>query len=247
MTGRSASIPPWCGRISTPPGHAMRCPRSWSRGAPPNDKNRAPRPGREALGRSRGGLSTKIHLAADRRCRPVSRIPHRRPAWRLPAVHPAAGAGPHRPPRERTAAYPARPGEGRQGVLIGGQPLLSTPPRHRRRHPGQGRPEETPPRTRPGRRPPARLRRRTLPRAQHRRALLQQAQAVPRCRDPLSQARLHVPGHGRRRLDPDLATKPGYMIYGHAWLAASAAWSEVMEIRNRTVPCKVPFSDGRSR
>jgi transposase len=26
------------------------------------------------LGRSRGGLSTKIHLAADRRCRPISRI-----------------------------------------------------------------------------------------------------------------------------------------------------------------------------
>ena len=52
----------------------MCCPRGWSRGAPPNDKNRAARPGREALGRSRGGLSTKIHLAADRRCRPVSRI-----------------------------------------------------------------------------------------------------------------------------------------------------------------------------
>lgn len=29
---------------------------------------------REALGRSRGGLSTKIHLAADARCRPVSRV-----------------------------------------------------------------------------------------------------------------------------------------------------------------------------
>ena len=30
--------------------------------------------GREALGRSRGGLSTKIHLVADRRCRPVTRL-----------------------------------------------------------------------------------------------------------------------------------------------------------------------------
>ncbi len=30
--------------------------------------------GREALGRSRGGLTTKIHLAADERCRPVSRV-----------------------------------------------------------------------------------------------------------------------------------------------------------------------------
>jgi transposase len=37
----------------------------------PNDKSP---PGREALGRSRGGLGTKIHLTADRRCRPVSRI-----------------------------------------------------------------------------------------------------------------------------------------------------------------------------
>jgi len=29
---------------------------------------------REALGRSRGGLSTKIHLVADRRCRPIARL-----------------------------------------------------------------------------------------------------------------------------------------------------------------------------
>ena len=31
-------------------------------------------PGREAIGRSRGGLTTKIHLAADLRCRPVARL-----------------------------------------------------------------------------------------------------------------------------------------------------------------------------
>jgi hypothetical protein len=55
-------------------GPGVRCPPDWSRGAPSNDKNPAARPGREALGRSRGGLSTKIHLAADRRCRPVTRI-----------------------------------------------------------------------------------------------------------------------------------------------------------------------------
>ena len=52
----------------------MRCLRSWSRGAPSNDKNLPARAVREAMGRSRGGLSTKIHLAADRRCRPVTRI-----------------------------------------------------------------------------------------------------------------------------------------------------------------------------
>ncbi len=46
------------------------------RGAGSNDTNSPPgrgKPGdREALGRSRGGLSTKIHLLADSRCRPLS-------------------------------------------------------------------------------------------------------------------------------------------------------------------------------
>ena len=51
---------------------AAPCLRNWPRGALANDKN--PAAGREALGRSRGGLSTKIHLTADRRCRPVTRI-----------------------------------------------------------------------------------------------------------------------------------------------------------------------------
>jgi transposase len=40
-----------------------------ARGALANDK----KSGREGLGRSRGGLTTKIHLAADLRCRPVAR------------------------------------------------------------------------------------------------------------------------------------------------------------------------------
>ena len=46
-----------------------------TQGAEPNDKN-PPGGGTnwEALGRSRGGLTTKIHLVADRRCRPVTRI-----------------------------------------------------------------------------------------------------------------------------------------------------------------------------
>ena len=43
-------------------------------GGPPNDKNLPARAVREALGRSRGGLSTQLHLAADRRCRPVAGI-----------------------------------------------------------------------------------------------------------------------------------------------------------------------------
>jgi len=51
------------------------------RGAAPNDKN-PPAAGdelgkqrdREALGRSRGGLTTKIHLAADSSCRPLAQL-----------------------------------------------------------------------------------------------------------------------------------------------------------------------------
>jgi transposase len=53
-----------------------------ARGAGPNDKD--PPPGerdpvkpsreREALGRSRGGLTTKVHLLADSGCRPLARV-----------------------------------------------------------------------------------------------------------------------------------------------------------------------------
>jgi transposase len=49
-----------------------------TQGAPSNDKDpptgSAPRRDREALGRSRGGLSTKIHLLSDSRCRPLARV-----------------------------------------------------------------------------------------------------------------------------------------------------------------------------
>ncbi|WP_408608329.1 IS5 family transposase [Actinocorallia populi] len=38
------------------------------------DHERVTKGGREALGRSRGGLTTKIHLVADRRCRPIARL-----------------------------------------------------------------------------------------------------------------------------------------------------------------------------
>ena len=40
----------------------------------PRDSSRDRRRDRETLGRSRGGLSTKIHLAADGRARPLARV-----------------------------------------------------------------------------------------------------------------------------------------------------------------------------
>jgi transposase len=52
-----------------------RCPpRPPGQGALANDQNPAAAASREALGRSRGGLTTKVHLAADRRCRPLTSI-----------------------------------------------------------------------------------------------------------------------------------------------------------------------------
>jgi transposase len=60
--------------ISTPPGHARRRRPITRAGAASNDKSPGSAAGREALGRSRGGLSTKIHLLADRRCRPLTQI-----------------------------------------------------------------------------------------------------------------------------------------------------------------------------
>ncbi|WP_219417483.1 IS5 family transposase [Pseudonocardia nigra] len=52
----------------------MSRPPSWTQGAGSNHKKPAAKPSRESLGRSRGGLTSKIHLAADTRCRPISRV-----------------------------------------------------------------------------------------------------------------------------------------------------------------------------
>src|SRR3954454_20890568 len=56
-------------------GRSSRRPRT-AQGAASNYKDLPPdqaeRRLREALGRSRGGLTSKLHLAADQRCRPVA-------------------------------------------------------------------------------------------------------------------------------------------------------------------------------
>jgi hypothetical protein len=65
-TGRSAPIPPSPGRISMRPVPAAPGLPMTPQGALANDT----KSGREGIGRSRGGLTTKIHLAADLRCRP---------------------------------------------------------------------------------------------------------------------------------------------------------------------------------
>jgi len=72
---------PWCASTSTPPAPVTSHPPP--QGDPSNDKNSAEIPAkdvakdvaeREALGRSRGGLTTKIVLAGDSRARPIARV-----------------------------------------------------------------------------------------------------------------------------------------------------------------------------
>src|SRR3954454_3639071 len=82
--GQSGSTPGWFVPTNTPPVPATNrllmsprrsSPRSrWTQGAGSNHKKSAAKPSREALGRSRGGLTSKIHLAADTRCRPIARV-----------------------------------------------------------------------------------------------------------------------------------------------------------------------------
>lgn len=64
--------PRWCGRTSTRPAPGTR--RRATQGAGSNYRNLPAGHDREALGRSRGGLTTKVHLVADDRCRPLSRV-----------------------------------------------------------------------------------------------------------------------------------------------------------------------------
>jgi hypothetical protein len=72
--GRCQPTRPSPAPISTPLGPPTNRPATIPQGAGSNDKNPATGKGREGLGRSRGGLTTKIHLVADRRCRPVTRL-----------------------------------------------------------------------------------------------------------------------------------------------------------------------------
>lgn len=75
-----------------------------------NDKNLQPGVGkqarnREGLGHSRGGLTTKIHLAADQRCRPLAVVTsegQRHDTLALEPVMDAIKIGRHGPGRPRT-------------------------------------------------------------------------------------------------------------------------------------------------
>ena len=155
--------------------------------------------GDQALGRSRGGFSTKIHLRAERRRQADRLRPDGRAAPRGAAVPalldagrgPAAGPGPPPPPPGRVA--------GDKGYS--GRAMRATAPaRHRAVIPR--RDERRQPPLRPG----------GLPRAQPRRAAHQPPQAAPRHRHPLREAEGDLPCPAHHRLHPlvvvSLQTRP---------------------------------------
>ena len=96
VSGPWGWMPQSCGRIITRPGQGtcrrrmyrprcshrsgwrLACGPVLAQGAASNDKDSAAGGDepvdRECLGHSRGGLTTKIHLAADLNCRPISRV-----------------------------------------------------------------------------------------------------------------------------------------------------------------------------
>jgi transposase len=76
-----------------------------TQGAGSNHKKSAAKPSREALGRSRGGLTSKIHLVADTRCRPIARVTtagHRHDSLAFEAVMARIKIGRRGPGRPRT-------------------------------------------------------------------------------------------------------------------------------------------------
>ena len=162
---------------------------------------------REALGRSRGGLTTKIHLLADSPLPPVARVTTAGQRHDSLAFEPLMDRlRIRRPGRGRPRT---RPGWllGRQGIL---QPQDS---RYLRRRRIKATIPEQPTRSDPRRqglprRAATGLRPRGLQAAQHRRARTQQAQGFPRSGHAHRQTRLHLPRHRRRRHDQDLAPRP---------------------------------------
>ena len=186
---------------------------SWTQGAGSNDKKSAAKPAREWLGRSRGGLISKIHPTTDTRCHPISRVTtagHRHDSLAFEPV--MAGIRIHRRGRGRPRTRPAQ--------VLGDKVYSSRAIRSTCDDVGSGRPSRSRPtngRTGCGagaQVPDHPRRRRGVQAAQRHRAGDQQTQGPPGGRHPLRQARFHFPRNHQRRFDQDLASRPRPMIQG---------------------------------
>ena len=95
------------------------------------------------LGRSRGGLTSKVHLAADRKCRPLAFVLTAGQAADSPQFIPVLKKVRVRAAR-RPSPHPARRGRRGQGLLVPRQPRLPAQTRHQGSHPGEEGPGRQP-------------------------------------------------------------------------------------------------------
>ena len=171
----------------------------------------APEPGDHALGRSRGGLTSKFHLAVEQGQKPLSVIvtagqrgdsPQFIPVLEKIRI-PRPGGG---RPRTRPDRVP-----GRQGLRIGRQPRLAAQPRDPLHHPGEDRPDREPEEEGQRRRTAPRLRPGKIQAAPRRGMRDQPAQAQPCRRHPLRQARRPLPGNTPHRRHRRMAPAPDFL------------------------------------
>lgn len=156
----------------------------------------------EALGRSRGGLSSKIHLTVDGRGLPMSIIltpgqagdnPQLLPLLDQISVHRDGPGRPRKRP-DRVLADSISP-----RLLPPLDPRSSAGERDRLHQPRADRSDRTPAREGFARRPATGVRPVALRRAQRGRTLLQQAQTVPGSGHPIRQTRRLLPIRDRHR------------------------------------------------
>ena len=208
-TGGCRWTPPAPGCISTArllQGRSGRCRRT--RGAGSNGKNSLvcrDEPGDHAIGRSRGGLTTKTHALVDGNGLPlvIAGTPGQAndsPA--LPKLLAELRVPRHGPGRPRTTPQAVRadkayspPGASRDVALTA----------HHRRHPRTLRPDRSPKEQRLTRWPSRQLRRRRLQKPQRRRTGLQPHQELAGPGHPLRQTRPGLPRRRRPRIDRALA------------------------------------------
>ncbi len=157
-------------------------------------------PADHALGRSRGGWTTKLHLGCEQGCRPVALLLTAGQAAHSPQCYRCAQS------RARTPTRTARACPGRQGLLLSRESRSPAPTRDQSHYPDPCRPGGAPPQPRLGRWPATGIRHHALPRSQHRRTRNQSPQAKPGRGNTIRQTRHPLPDHRPHRRNQPMAT-----------------------------------------
>lgn len=164
-------------------------------------------PADHALGRSRGGWTTKVHLACEQGRKPLAMLVTGGQRGDSPQFSrvlacirvPRAGGGRPRTRPDRVLADKAYSSRGNPGG--------TTPTWHPGDHPDQDRPGRQPAQERCEGRPATDHRPHRLPPASRRRVRHQPAQTPPSYGHQIRQTRCALPGHAPRRRDQRMALK----------------------------------------